>query len=137
MRALRFRRLSQPPCHLWLRFGIRASSNWLNLPLFAAGGVSLVAGLIWRRTGREVVRGAVTQPWDANVAIRPLAPRAGLREDCVDVARRSRRAERLDLRTRDSGHDGGSCGSGEVSAVLVVPPARDQVDSAVALTAAE
>jgi hypothetical protein len=51
MRALRFRRLSQSACHLWLRFGIRASSNWLNLPLFAAlaaGRGSLVAGLIWR-----------------------------------------------------------------------------------------
>ena len=37
--------------HLWLRFGTRASNVWMNLPLLvalSAGGVPLVAGLIWR-----------------------------------------------------------------------------------------
>ena len=37
--------------HLWLRFGTSASNVWVNLPLLVAliaGGVPLVAGLIWR-----------------------------------------------------------------------------------------
>ena len=37
--------------HLWLRFGTSASNVWVNLPVLVAliaGGVPLVAGLIWR-----------------------------------------------------------------------------------------
>jgi heavy metal translocating P-type ATPase len=37
--------------HLWLRFGSSASNAWVNLPVLVAliaGGVPLVAGLIWR-----------------------------------------------------------------------------------------
>src|SRR5580765_5090565 len=37
--------------HLWLRFGTSANNVWVNLPVLVAliaGGVPLVAGLIWR-----------------------------------------------------------------------------------------
>ena len=56
---------------------------------------SLGWGMLAEVPGREVIMGAVTQPWEANVVFRPLAAwrlqdlqRARLREDRLDAPRR-------------------------------------------------
>ena len=63
-------------------------------------------GVLAEVPGREIVMGAVTRPWMADVVFRPLPPdqfvrirRTRLREDRMDLAGRSDRYGRIDLRT--------------------------------------
>lgn len=83
----------------WPRFGIRASSYWLNLPLFAAltvGGVSLVTRVMtadpvarakFRRYGRSSGQGNELIRWLMLVPLRNEAERRARYGGCYVESR--------------------------------------------------
>jgi hypothetical protein len=86
--------------------------------------------------GREIVVGAVTQPWLPNVVFRGLGPRRvsslppiGLREDRLDATSGSSRRVRVDVPHRDARDDDGSHGAHQVPVVLGALLARHRPDS--------
>jgi hypothetical protein len=93
-------------------------------------------GVLAEVPGREVVMGAVTQPWDVNVVFRPLPPHEfaafdepRLREDRLDTARRRDQHRRIDLSHGNTRrHDRCHCAS-KVPKILVVPVTRHHPDS--------
>ena len=97
---------------------------------------SLGWGVLAETPDREIVMGAVTQPWKANVLFRPLSARrvhdvqrARLREDRVDAPRGRDRRDRIGLPNRDPGSRDRRDGADQVPTLLVATVARDHRDS--------
>jgi hypothetical protein len=104
---------------------------------------SLGWGVLAEVPGREVVVGAVTQPWNANVVFRSLPPDAfaAFTEPdyvkIVDAARRFDRSGRFYCPHGDTGHDNRCWRAQQVPSVLVAGLARHRRDSARGVEARE
>ena len=101
-------------------------------------------GVLAEVPGREIVMGAVTQPWLADVVFRPIPPEEfasfhepDRREDRLDVARGLARCQRIDFSHGDTGCSDRFNRAREVPAILVPGVARHHRDSVAAARTVE